>query len=128
MTEKPTDGKSKAPSPVPKGLNGGGKNGSGCAPVEDSRLPENERARAELERKVNLVLSDGFMIFLAVLMVPIIVIPLAFPDLDDAFLDFLTFSDIVILLVFVLEYFVKLGLAKDKWAHFWDPWHILDLI
>jgi Mg2+ and Co2+ transporter CorA len=99
-----------------------------CQIVADGGASERETARAEMERKVNLVLSDGFMIFLAILMVPIILLPLAFPGMPGELLNFLTFSDVIILLLFVMEYFVKLGLAKDKWAHFKDPWHLLDLV
>jgi len=125
MTEKSkTGGATKKGRAKPQS----GSEGAFVRTLVEDEQSDKEQARAEMERKVNLVLSDGFMIFLAVLMVPLIILPLAFPDMVDELLNFLTFSDIVILLIFVLEYFIKLGLAKDKWAHFKDPWHLLDLV
>jgi Mg2+ and Co2+ transporter CorA len=76
---------------------------------------------------VNLVLSDGFMIFLAILLIPIILLPF-YSKLPTDINNFLLVADLVVIGIFYLEYFLKLFLAKDRWAHFKDPWHILDLI
>jgi Mg2+ and Co2+ transporter CorA len=76
---------------------------------------------------VDMVLSDGLMIFLAIMMIPIVLLPTFFP-LPQEVHDFLNASNLVILAIFYIEYFSKLYLAKDRKAHFTNFWHILDLI
>jgi magnesium transporter len=80
-------------------------------------------ARDGLDR----VLSDGFMVFLALLMVPIVLLPMLIPDLDAQYLDFLDVADLVIIAMFYIEYFLKLAVAHDRRRHFLDAWHLLDL-
>jgi len=75
---------------------------------------------------VYAIFSDGLMIFLALLMVPIIVLPLLFV-LSDTILNTLAVADYAILSIFIAEYVLKLSLASDKKKHFLDSWHLLDL-
>jgi Mg2+ and Co2+ transporter CorA len=83
--------------------------------------------RKSMRETVNLVLSDGLMIFLAIMLIPIILLPILF-NLPVDVTNFLFVSDLIVLAIFYIEYFLKLYLAKDRWAHFKDPWHILDLV
>jgi Mg2+ and Co2+ transporter CorA len=75
---------------------------------------------------VNAVLSDLFMAFLSILLLPIILIPLLVP-LSDTYLGLLDIGDATIVAFFIAEYFSKLYLSKDRRAHFLEPWHLLDL-
>jgi Mg2+ and Co2+ transporter CorA len=77
--------------------------------------------------RVNLILPDGLMIFLAVLMIPIVVLRLVVnlsPTLDNL----LNYADSTILGIFVLEYVSKTVLAKNVLKHILNPWHLLDLL
>lgn len=76
---------------------------------------------------VELILPDSLMIFLAVLMIPIVVIPFLV-DLKDSIVLGLHLADYTIVGIFVLEYLFKAAFAKDIRKHMLDPWHILDLI
>ena len=67
------------------------------------------------------------MIALAVLMVPIVVIPLVV-DLPRSIGGFLRAADYTILGVFVIEYFLKTALARNVRKHVLNPWHLLDLL
>jgi len=91
-------------------------------------MPRPEDPWKDARNNVDKVLSDGFMVFLALLMVPIIVIPILVPDLDRQYLDFLDYSDLAIIGIFYTEYLLKLALARDRWRHFTSPWHLLDLV
>jgi hypothetical protein len=42
--------------------------------------------------------------------------------------DFLEICDWSIIILFVVEYTSKLYLAKNMWAHFRSPWHLVDLV
>ncbi len=83
--------------------------------------------REALRAFVYLTLSDGLMIFLAVLMAPIVLLPIVF-DLPSSLIQLFSIADTAIILVFVLEYFLKLILAPDPLAHFLNRWHLLDLL
>jgi Mg2+ and Co2+ transporter CorA len=89
-------------------------------------VPEKD-PRKDMRESVNLVLSDGLMIFLAVMLIPIILLPF-YSKLPTDVSNFLYVADLVVLAIFYIEYFLKLYLAKDRWVHFKDPWHVMDLI
>ena len=86
-----------------------------------------EDRKARLRGTVYLLLPDGLMIALAVLMIPIVVIPLAV-DLPRSVDGFLRAADYTILAVFVIEYISKAALARNLRKHVLNPWHLLDLL
>jgi len=94
----------------------------------DASIAGPEDPRREARLIVDRVLTDGFMIFLALLLVPIVAIPLVYPDLGVQYADFLNFSDLVIIGLFILEYALKLAFARDRRKHFLNGWHLLDLV
>ena len=75
---------------------------------------------------VNSLLPYGLMIFLAVIMLPVILLPLFF-DLPAGFTAMFHFLDYAILVVFILEYLLKTFLSQDILKHVINPWHLLDL-
>ncbi len=86
-----------------------------------------EDRKTRLRATVYLLLPDGLMIALALLMVPIVVIPLVV-DLSRSVGGFLEAADYTILGVFVIEYFLKAALARNVRKHVLSPWHLLDLL
>ena len=86
-----------------------------------------EDPKKGLRDRVNLILPDGLMIALALLMIPIVVIPLVV-DLSGSADEFFRMADYIILGVFVVEYFSKAALAPDIRKHVLNPWHLLDLL
>jgi len=88
---------------------------------------EKEDRKAVMRATVYLLLPDGLMIALAVLMVPIVVVPLVV-DLPRSVGGFLRAADYIILAVFVIEYFLKAALARNVREHVLNPWHLLDLL
>lgn len=100
--------------------------------VSDSHLPRSmyvpqKDPRANLRELVDSVLSDRFMIFLSLILVPIILLPFVL-DLSPEVLEFFEICDWSIVLLFVAEYATKLYAAQSRWAFFKSPWHIVDLI
>jgi Mg2+ and Co2+ transporter CorA len=83
--------------------------------------------KKDIRDKVNLVLPDSLMIVLAFFMIPVVLIPIFF-DLPASLDVTFRFVDYSILAIFVLEYFLKLALAKNVLQHFLNPWHLLDLL
>ena len=108
--------------------------GRGTADIDDSGddvLPRSifvpsEDPRKEWRETVGTILSDKFMAFLSILLLPIILIPL-FISLP-AYTGFFDICDATIVIFFIVEYFSKLYLAKSRWDFFRSPWHIVDLI
>ena len=92
-----------------------------------SEIDVKEDPKKGLRDRVNLVLPDGLMIVLALVMVPIVVIPL-FVDLPKSIDGFLKAADYTILGIFVIEYFLKAALARNIREHVLNPWHLLDLL
>jgi Mg2+ and Co2+ transporter CorA len=88
-------------------------------------VPEKD-PRKDAREAVNSILSDRFMAFLSILLIPIILLPL-FVSLSDSALSFLEICDVTVILFFVLEYACKLYFAKVRWDYFKSPWHLLDL-
>jgi len=98
--------------------------------TKQENRPDNDEAedrKKELRDRVNLILPDGLMIVLALLMVPIVVVPLLV-DLPQSIGGFLEAADYTILGVFVIEYFLKAVLARNIREHVLNPWHLLDLL
>ncbi len=87
---------------------------------------QDEDPRRDAREAVDAVLSDGFMAAISILLVPIIVLPF-FVTLPAAVANAFQVGDIVIILVFVVEYGSKLYLALDRRAFVRSPWHLLDL-
>jgi Mg2+ and Co2+ transporter CorA len=67
------------------------------------------------------------MIFLSIILIPIIAFPFII-KLSAGWLSFFEICDWTIVALFVAEYVSKLFLAKNRWAHFKSPWHLVDLI
>jgi Mg2+ and Co2+ transporter CorA len=95
--------------------------------VRKSTTNKKADSKKELRKVVNLLLPEGLMIFLAVLMIPIIIVPL-FADLSDSVSSFLALLDNTILAIFILEYLLKAFLAQNIGKHVINPWHLLDLL
>jgi Mg2+ and Co2+ transporter CorA len=92
-----------------------------------NQIAKKADSKKELRKVVNLLLPEGLMIFLAVLYIPIILIPL-FVDIPDTVSNFLGLLDYTILAVFILEYLLKTFLAPNILKHIINPWHLLDLL
>jgi Mg2+ and Co2+ transporter CorA len=84
-------------------------------------------SKKAIREKVNLILPDSLMIILAGIMVPIVLIPI-FVDLPESLDASFKFIDYSILGIFIIEYLLKLALAKNRIKHFLNPWHLLDLL
>ncbi|MDG6915639.1 MAG: ion transporter [Nitrososphaerota archaeon] len=98
---------------------------------QDDALPRSifvprEDPRKDARETVNVLLSDRFMAFLSVILIPIILLPLLV-DLSASVLSFFDICDVTVIVVFVVEYFSKLYLAKSRWEYFRSPWHLVDL-
>jgi Mg2+ and Co2+ transporter CorA len=76
---------------------------------------------------VDLLLPDTLMIALAVVMIPIVLVPF-FVTIPAALNGPLKFLDYSILAIFIIEYLAKTILAPDILKHILDPWHLLDLL
>ncbi|RQW80472.1 MAG: hypothetical protein EHM14_04760 [Methanothrix sp.] len=85
-----------------------------------------EEEHRDLCNQIYEIFSERLMIGLSLILIPVIVAPLIFSLPGPAVNTFNTI-DIVILLVFILEYVLKLAVADDRKAYFFNPWHILDL-
>jgi len=100
-------------------------NGTSSEPIPI--MPIEEDPRRDLREAVESVFSDRFMIIMSLLIIPILILPIAF-DLSPEVLSFLDICDWVIIAIFVAEYFSKLFLAKNRYTHFKSGWHLLDLL
>jgi Mg2+ and Co2+ transporter CorA len=85
-----------------------------------------EDPRREAREAVDAILSDAFMGFLAILLIPIIVLPI-FVVLPPTLLSLFDFGDYTIIGFFVVEYLAKFYLAADRYEFVRSPWHLLDL-
>jgi Mg2+ and Co2+ transporter CorA len=83
--------------------------------------------RETVREKVDNIFSDKFMIFLSLIIVPMILVPLLF-QVDASVLSFLDICDWIIIVLFVTEYSTKLYSAQNRWKHFKEPWHLVDLV
>jgi Mg2+ and Co2+ transporter CorA len=86
-----------------------------------------EDPRREVREAVYAILSDGFMAFLSILLIPILLVPF-FVQVPDDINRILNLGDVTIIGFFVVEYGSKLYLAEDRWEYFLSGWHLLDLV
>ncbi len=105
---------------------------SGNQNPSDQSLPrsifvQQEDPRQHLRETIDSIFSDRFMAFLALLLVPIILLEFVV-TLSSTEYDFLEICDWTIIVLFIVEYVTKLYLAQNRWTHFKSPWHLLDLI
>jgi Mg2+ and Co2+ transporter CorA len=84
------------------------------------------RVRERLKNPVQWILNDELMIVLALLLIPVVALPLFF-TLTPVMTGFLSVLNVVIIAAFVAEYFLKLFIADSKKEFVIDTWHILDL-
>jgi Mg2+ and Co2+ transporter CorA len=85
-----------------------------------------EEEHRDLCGQINEIFSERLMIGLSLILIPVIIAPLLF-SLPTSAVSVLDTADLAILLIFILEYAFKLGLAEDRRGFFFNPWHILDL-
>lgn len=96
-------------------------------PLVDNKTTSSFQGTKEnIHKLVNLILPDSLMLFLALVMVPVVILPI-FLDLPDSILVLFRFIDYAIISIFIIEYVTKLVLARNIWRHFINPWHLLDL-
>jgi len=89
-------------------------------------VPE-EDPRLEAREAVDAILSDAFMAFLSLLLLPIILIPF-FVTLPPTLNELFDAGNLTIIVFFVVEYGAKLYLAQSRRAFVRSPWHLLDLV
>jgi Mg2+ and Co2+ transporter CorA len=100
---------------------------SGADILPRSIFVPREDPRKEIRETVDSILSDRFMAFLSIILLPIILLPLFF-SLPSEVLSFFEICDVTVIIFFVVEYFSKLYLARSRWEYFKSPWHLLDLV
>ncbi len=103
------------------------RNQKAATTLPRSIIVPQEDPRQGLRGTIDSIFSDRFMAFLALLLVPIIIAEFVV-HLSSAEYDFLEICDWTIIVLFIVEYTTKLYLAKNRWAHFKSPWHLLDLV
>ncbi len=87
---------------------------------------DEELQRSEHRRAVDRILSEGFMIALSVLLIPVLVLPL-FMDLPPSVVASMEFLYYVVLFFFILEYGLKLYYSRDRLGFVRAPIHLFDL-
>ncbi len=98
---------------------------AGLPPPRSIFVPQDD-PRRDAREAVDAILSDAFMGLLSILLLPIIILPLVV-KLSSTVQAILDFSDVTIIVFFVVEYAAKLYLAVDRRAFFRSRWHLLDL-
>jgi Mg2+ and Co2+ transporter CorA len=93
----------------------------------NDRGKENPDRKKDLRETFDLLLPDVLMIALAVIMLPVVLLPLFF-QLPDSVIEAFRFIDYAILAIFIIEYLSKAILAPNIVKHVLNPWHLLDLI
>lgn len=83
--------------------------------------------RGKLREPVYQIFTDHLMIVLALLLIPAIFLPFFF-TFSQFMLDFFRVVRSAILVLFILEYLLKLYVADSRKAYAREPWHIIDLI
>ncbi|MCZ7356110.1 MAG: ion transporter [Candidatus Methanoperedens sp.] len=83
--------------------------------------------RAKLREPVYQILTDHLMIVLALILIPVIFLPALFTFSQFMLALFRAVRD-AILVIFILEYFLKLYVADSRKAYATEPWHIIDLL
>jgi Mg2+ and Co2+ transporter CorA len=82
--------------------------------------------RPRLQRSIDAIFSDYLMIALSLVLIPVLLIPF-FVEISPAGQVVLGTLDSAILVIFILEYTLKLAFAENRREFFINPWHILDL-
>jgi len=87
---------------------------------------EQDTRCARCRRSIDAIFTDNLMIVLSLILIPVLIVPffVGFSPAGQVVLDTI---DGAILVVFILEYSLKLALAENRWQHFTNPWHLLDL-
>lgn len=100
--------------------------GEALARMANLRSYDEDLRRAEHRRAVDRILSEGFMIALSVLLIPVLVLPfiIDLPSSVDSSLESLYY---VVLFFFILEYGLKLYYSKDRPGFVRAPIHLFDL-
>lgn len=97
--------------------------------VETVTSPQQNKVKADrrayFREIVDLILPDSLMIFLAIVMIPLILVPV-FVNIPAGLNSFFIYSDYFVLGVFVIEYMAKALLAPSIIKHVLNPWRILD--
>jgi Mg2+ and Co2+ transporter CorA len=83
--------------------------------------------RDKIREPVYQLFTDHLMIVLALLLIPVIFLPLFFIFSPFMLALFRIVRD-AILVIFILEYFLKLYVADSRKAYAADPWHVMDLL
>ncbi|VVB90344.1 Cobalt/magnesium transport protein CorA [uncultured archaeon] len=83
--------------------------------------------RYRLRGTVYQIFTDNLMIVLALLLIPVIFLPFLFKFSHFMLVLFRAVS-YVIIVIFALEYFLKLYVADSRRAYATNPWHVLDLL
>ncbi|MCZ7392850.1 MAG: ion transporter, partial [Candidatus Methanoperedens sp.] len=83
--------------------------------------------RGKIREPVYQIFTDHLMIVLALLLIPVIFLPLFFIFSPFMLVLFRIARD-AILVIFILEYFLKLYVADFRKAYAADPWHVIDLL
>lgn len=81
----------------------------------------------KLREHVYQIFTDHLMIVLALILIPAIFLPFFF-TFSQIMLAFFKTVRTAILLMFILEYFLKLYIADSRKAYATDPWHVIDLL
>ena len=83
--------------------------------------------RYRLKDPVYQIFTDHLMIVLALLLIPTIFLPFLF-KFSQMMLVFFRIMNYVIIVMFVLEYVLKLYVADSRREYAANPWHILDFL
>ena len=83
--------------------------------------------RHRLKYPVYQIFTDHLMIVLAFLLIPAIFLPFLF-KFSHMMLVFFRAVNYFIIVMFVLEYFLKLYVADSRREYVTNPWHILDFL
>jgi Mg2+ and Co2+ transporter CorA len=83
--------------------------------------------KKELREKIDLILPDSLMIVLALIIIPVVLIPF-WVDLPESIDSSFSFIDYAILGIFIIEYLLKTILAANPLKRIINPWHLLDLL
>jgi hypothetical protein len=86
-----------------------------------------EKSEARFRSWVMRTFSERLMTELALLLIPATVLPLLF-RFSQVSLAIFSAINVAIVIVFALEYFLKLLVSKPHWKYAVKPWHILDLL
>jgi Mg2+ and Co2+ transporter CorA len=95
-------------------------------PGQDDKVGQ-EDPKKSLRERIDQVLPDSLMIALALVMLPIVVIPL-FVHLPASMEKTFHSLDYTIIAIFVIEYFLKLAVAQNIVKFIFNPWRLLDLL